>query len=50
MDFIAIKRYFLDFYEIPLPHVIERNTTFQDDKRPQIVIGARRIGKTYLFH
>ncbi len=49
MDINAIKRYFLDFYEMPLPHVIARNFKFRDDKRPQIIIGARRIGKTYLL-
>ncbi|MCF2138762.1 MAG: ATP-binding protein [Candidatus Lokiarchaeota archaeon] len=49
MDSSAIKKYFLDFYETPLPNVIPRNYRFSKENRPQIIIGARRIGKTYLL-
>ncbi|MHA1719517.1 MAG: ATP-binding protein, partial [Promethearchaeota archaeon] len=49
MDENAIRRYFLDFYEMPFPHVIPRNFKFYGGKRPQIIIGPRRIGKTYLL-
>ena len=49
MDEQILRDYFTDFYETPLPKVITRDITLDASKRPQIVIGARRIGKTYLM-
>ncbi|HMF32295.1 MAG TPA: ATP-binding protein [Candidatus Lokiarchaeia archaeon] len=46
----AIKQYLLDFQERPLPPLKPRTITIRDSLKIQVIIGARRVGKTYLLY
>jgi len=50
MDKEVVKRYFLDFHSRALPNLHEREVFLPGNSdRIQVVIGARRSGKTYLL-
>ena len=49
MNESLIRNYFREFYTTPLPTIIPRDISLDAELRPQIVIGSRRIGKTYLL-
>ncbi len=49
MDKEAIKRYILDFQDRKLPQIRKRELKLEDSSKIQVIIGARRVGKTYLL-
>lgn len=44
-----IKQYLIDFQERTFPYLIDRDTHLKKSSKIQTVIGARRVGKTYLL-
>jgi len=49
MDKERIKRYLLDFQEKIFPNLKDRDIQLKESSKIQTVIGARRVGKTYLL-
>ena len=49
MNTEQVKKYLLDFYEKPLPIVHVRNFSLEPSNRIQVLIGSRRVGKTFLL-
>ncbi len=49
MDKDKIKQYIIDFQEKDLPNSIKRDTEIKTSSKIQTIIGARRVGKTYLL-
>ncbi|MEA3514367.1 MAG: ATP-binding protein [Nanoarchaeota archaeon] len=49
MDKEKIKRHLIDFQERIFLNLKERDIKLKDSSKIQAVIGARRVGKTYLF-
>ncbi|MFH1917003.1 MAG: ATP-binding protein [Nanoarchaeota archaeon] len=50
MDRGLVKRYLLDFQERNLPQVIPRDVSLPASRKIRTVVGARRVGKTYLLY
>ncbi|MHA1719763.1 MAG: ATP-binding protein [Promethearchaeota archaeon] len=44
-----VRRYLLDFYEKPIPIIHTRNYSLKPSNRIQVLIGSRRVGKTFLL-
>jgi len=44
-----VKKYLLNFNENPLPAIYTRNYLLNPSTRIQVLIGARRVGKTYIL-
>jgi predicted AAA+ superfamily ATPase len=49
MDKIKIKQYLLDFQERKFPKIIPRDILLKQSGKIYSIIGARRVGKTYLL-
>ena len=50
MDKNAIRRYLLDFFGRPFPPMYPRDYTIPETKRINVLIGSRRVGKTFLLY
>ena len=44
-----VKKYFLDFIEKSFPTIYTRNYTLKPSNRIQVLIGSRRVGKTFIL-
>jgi hypothetical protein len=49
MDQDAVKRYILDFNKRPFPPRYPRDYTFPQTQKINVIIGSRRVGKTFLL-
>ena len=49
MDKEKVKRYILDFQERAFPNLKDRENKLKESSKIQSIIGARRVGKTYLL-
>jgi hypothetical protein len=45
-----LKSYYADFQEREFPEILPRDTTLPESKKIRVVIGARRVGKTYSLY
>lgn len=50
MNTEKIKQYLIDYQEKELPDSINRKTELKENKKINTVIGARRVGKTFLLY
>ena len=49
LDHYLVEKYFKEFHNTPIPFIIRRDISLSDANRPQMIIGARHVGRTFLM-